>query len=247
MKSKAALACPGCLTLFLPDRQVVIQFNQVHKSYGGQVALAGISFEIQAGEFILIAGHSGAGKTKLLKLIAAIERPSGGTVVVNGQNVGALRTGGIPYLRRNLGLIFQEQKLLFDRSVFANVMLPLLVVGTPPADAARRARAALDKVHLLDREKANPMALSGGQQQCLAIARAIVNRPSILIADEPTASLDREAAQRVVEIFRQFNQVGVTVLISTHDESLVKDIGPRAIRLDHGRVVQIEQPLEPRP
>jgi len=214
----------------------VIEFNQVHKSYDSQQALRGVSFHIDAGEFVFVSGHSGAGKTTLLKLIAAIERPTIGTVSVHGQNVGALKATAIPYLRRNLGLIFQDQKLLTDRSVFANVLLPLLVVGTHPRDAAKRARAALDKVGLLDRERANPLALSGGDQQRLAIARAIVNRPAILLADEPTASLDRESALKVIEIFRQFNQVGVTILLATHDHSLFEDFVPRVLTLNQGRI-----------
>jgi cell division transport system ATP-binding protein len=214
----------------------LIEFSKVHKSYSGFEALAGVSFRIEAGEFVLIAGRSGAGKSTLLKLIAAIERPSVGSVTVAGQNVGRMKAKGIPYLRRNLGLIFQDQKLLLDRSVLANVLLPLVVVGTAPRDAAKRARAALDKVGLLDRERAFPLSLSGGDQQRLAIARAIVNRPSILLADEPTASLDRDAAKRVAEIFRDFNRVGVTVLIATHDETLLDSIAPRVLRLDAGRL-----------
>ncbi len=218
----------------------MIEFTKVHKSYAGFEALAGVSFTIEAGEFVLVAGHSGAGKSTLLKLIAAIERPSAGSVTVAGQNIGRIKQKGVPYLRRNLGLIFQDQKLLLDRSVLANVLLPLVVVGTAPRDAARRARAALDKVGLLDRERAFPLSLSGGDQQRLAIARAIVNRPSILLADEPTASLDRQAALRVVDIFKDFNRVGVTVLIATHDETLLSAMSPRVLRLDAGR---LDQPL----
>ena len=214
----------------------MIEFDKVHKSYESEPALRGVSFSINAGEFVFVSGHSGAGKTTLLKLIAGIERPTIGTVSVHGQSVGTLKASAIPYLRRNLGLIFQDQKLLTDRSVFANVLLPLLVVGTHPKDAAKRARAALDKVGLLDREKANPLALSGGDQQRLAIARAIVNRPSILLADEPTASLDRDAALKVIEIFQQFNQVGVTILLATHDHSLLEGLLPRILTLDHGRI-----------
>lgn len=221
----------------------MIQFNQVHKSYpGGHQALSGVSFEIKPGELVFVAGHSGAGKTTLLKLVAALERPTVGTITVNGHNVGAMKAAAIPYLRRNLGLIFQDTRLLSDRSVLANVMLPLLVTGTAPGDAARRARAALDKVGLRDREKLNPLALSGGEQQRLAIARAIVNRPAILIADEPTANLDRAAAERVIEIFRQFNRVGVTALISTHDETLLAGHATRVIRLDRGRLVESATP-----
>ncbi len=219
----------------------MIQFDQVGKSYGEgynrNVALAGINFKIDAGDFVFVAGHSGAGKTTLLRLVAAIERPSTGNIVVHGQNVTEIKSRAIPYLRRDLGLIFQDQKLLTDRSLFANVMLPLMVTGTPPKDAAKRARAALDKVGLLDREKLNPLALSGGDQQRLAIARAIVNRPTILIADEPTANLDQEAGMQVIDIFRQFNQVGVTVLLATHDESLFGNFSPRVLRLDQGRLI----------
>lgn len=214
----------------------MIEFDKVHKSYESEPALRGVSFRIHPGEFVFVSGHSGAGKSTLLKLIAGIERPTIGTVSVHGQSVGTLKASAIPYLRRNLGLIFQDQKLLTDRSVFANVLLPLLVVGTHPKDAAKRARAALDKVGLLDREKANPLALSGGDQQRLAIARAIVNRPSILLADEPTASLDRDAALKVIEIFQQFNQVGVTILLATHDHSLLEGLLPRILTLDHGRI-----------
>jgi ABC-type ATPase involved in cell division len=152
------------------------------------------------------------------------ERPTSGAVIVNGQNVGALKRAAVPYLRRNIGLVFQDQKLLYDRSVFDNVMLPLALSGQPPQEAARRARAALDKVGLLPREKSNPIELSGGEQQRLAIARAVVNRPALLIADEPTANLDAESAAKVLDIFIAFNQVGVTVLIATHDLWISADL-----------------------
>jgi cell division transport system ATP-binding protein len=154
---------------------------------------------------------------------------------VGGQNIAALKPRGIPYVRRNLGLIFQDQKLLYDRSVFGNVMLPLLATGQAERDAGRRARAALDKVGLLDREKANPVALSGGEQQRLCIARAIVNRPSIVLADEPTSSLDEEAAQGVLELFRDFNRVGVTILVATHDPAL-RELAPRVLNLSKGKL-----------
>ncbi len=217
----------------------LIHFHQVHKSYpGGHVALRGISLRIEAGEFVFLSGDSGAGKTTLLKILAAVEAPTGGKVSVHGFEIGHIRPHAIPYLRRRLGLIFQDTHLLTDRSVLANVMLPLLVTGTAPRDAAKRARAALDKVGLLPREKLSPLALSGGEQQHLAIARAIVNRPAILIADEPTANLDKSAAERVIDIFRQFNQVGVTVLVSTHDESLQARYPSRLLRLDHGRLLE---------
>lgn len=215
----------------------MISFSQVRKSYrGGHEALAELSFSIETGELVFITGRSGAGKSTLLKMIPAIERPSSGTVLVNGQNIGRMRRQAIPYLRRNLGLIFQDQKLLYDRSVFDNVMLPLAFTGHAHKDAARRARAALDKVGLLARERANPIALSGGEQQRLCIARAVVNRPSILLADEPTASLDSVSAAEVMEMFRSFNQVGVTVLIATHDEALVQRLNPRVLALKQGRL-----------
>jgi cell division transport system ATP-binding protein len=214
----------------------MIQFQQVSKRYPpGIDALAALSFDIPDGELAIIGGHSGAGKSTLLKLIAAIEQPTGGVVLVNGQNVGALKRAAIPYLRRNLGLVFQDQKLLFDRNVFENTMLPLSIAGFPPREAARRVRAALDKVGLLEREKALPIALSGGEQQRLAIARAVVNRPNLLLADEPTAHLDPDTARDVAQIFRDFHQVGVTVVIATYDSTLFG--GGRRIVLDHGRQV----------
>jgi len=217
----------------------LISFSGVVKRYpGGQEALKGISFTIEQGEFAFIAGHSGAGKSTLLKLIPAIERPSGGAILVNGQNVGVIKRAALPYLRRNLGLVFQDQKLLYDRSVYDNVMLPLAFGELGTREAARRARAALEKVGLLAREKANPIQLSGGEQQRLAIARAVVNRPSILIADEPTANLDAESAAAILEIFAAFNQVGVTVLVATHDEALIGRFARRVLRLARGGLVE---------
>jgi cell division transport system ATP-binding protein len=213
----------------------LISFSAVSKRYpGGQEALRGLSFAIEQGEFAFIAGHSGAGKSTLLKLIPAIERPSSGAVLVNGQNVGALKRAALPFLRRNLGLVFQDQKLLYDRTVLDNVLLPLAFGEFSAREAARRARAALDKVGLLAREKANPVQLSGGEQQRLAIARAVVNRPAILIADEPTANLDAAAAADILQIFAAFNQVGVTVLVATHDESLIERFAKRVLRLAKG-------------
>lgn len=213
----------------------MIRFQHVSKRYPpGIDALSDIDFEIGDGEFAVISGHSGAGKSTLLKLVAAIERPTGGVVLVNGQNVGALTRQAIPYLRRNLGLVFQDQKLLFDRSVFENAMLPLSIAGFPPREAAKRVRAALDKVGLLERERAMPIALSGGEQQRLAIARAVVNRPNLLIADEPTAHLDSETARDVAQIFRDFHQVGVGVVVATYDKTLFPEA--RRITLDHGRL-----------
>jgi cell division transport system ATP-binding protein len=215
----------------------LVSFSAVAKRYpGGQEALKRVNFALAAGEFAFLTGRSGAGKSTVLKLIAAIERPSAGSVVVNGQNVGALKRSAVPYLRRNIGLVFQDQKLLYDRSVYDNVMLPLAFSSHAPKEAARRARAALDKVNLLGREKANPIQLSGGEQQRLAIARAVVNRPALLVADEPTANLDAESAARILDIFVAFHQVGATVLIATHDQALVARYGKRVLHLDGGEI-----------
>jgi len=203
---------------------------------GGYEAIKDLGFEIAGGDMVFISGHSGAGKTTLLKLIGAIERPTSGSLIVNGQNLTAMRRAALPYLRRNLGLIFQDQKLLFDRSALDNVLLPLEIIGLHPREAQRRARAALDKVGLLEREKANPIALSGGEQQRLAIARAVVNRPTILLADEPTANLDPESARQVLDLFVAFNQVRVTVIIATHAPHGIPGRQPRLITLDHGRL-----------
>jgi len=216
----------------------MISASAVTKRYPeGLEALRDVSFEIAAGEMVFITGHSGAGKSTLFRLLAAIERPTSGSIVVNGQNLAALRKGAVPYLRRNFGLIFQDQKLLFDRSVLDNVLLPLAIVGLPAKEAQRRARAALDKVGLLDREKAHPIALSGGEQQRLAIARAVVNRPAILLADEPAANLDSESAADILNIFLAFHQVGVTLLIATHDPLWLARLAPRQLQLERGRLI----------
>jgi len=215
----------------------LVSFSAVAKRYpGGQEALKSVSFSLEDGALAFVTGRSGAGKSTLLKLIPAIERPSSGSVIVGGQNVGALKRSAIPYLRRNLGLVFQDQKLLYDRSVFDNVILPLAFSSLSPKEAARRARAALAKVGLLEREKANPVQLSGGEQQRLAIARAVVNRPALLIADEPTANLDAESAARILDLFVDFNRVGVTVLIATHDRGLVERYGGVHFHLENGRI-----------
>ena len=215
----------------------MIQFSNVSKRYpSGHEALRAISLEIEKGELVAVTGHSGAGKSTLLKLAAGLELSSAGSVLVNGQNLNSLREAGLAVLRRRIGLIFQDHKLLFDRSVFDNAALPLIIAAYPPAAAARRVRAALDKVGLLSREKANPIALSGGEQQRLCIARAIVNRPSILIADEPTGNLDQEYAAIIMDLFKSFNQVGVTVLLSTHDELSLAPLSCRRIKLAGGRL-----------
>jgi len=214
-----------------------IALSNVSKRYpGGHDALTDVTLTVETGELVLVTGHSGAGKSTLLKLMAAIERPTAGSVLVNGQNVGTLRARGIPFLRRNFGLVFQDHKLLFDRSVFDNVMLPLDIGGFDWREGARRARAALDKVGLLTREKSRPITLSGGEQQRLCIARAIVHRPAVLLADEPTGNLDAGYAAEIGRLFSEFNQVGVTVILATHDPLLAELLEPRMIRLRGGKL-----------
>jgi len=213
----------------------MIRFEQVGKRYPpGIDALVGIDLEIGRGELVVLGGHSGAGKSTLLKLIPAYECATSGSVLVAGQNVGALGRAALPVLRRHIGYVFQDQKLLFDRNALDNVLLPLAIHGFTPREALRRARAALDKVGLLAREKALPIALSGGEQQRLAIARAVVGRPNILIADEPTAHLDNETADDIARILGEFHRVGVTVLVATYAKHLFA--GARHVVLDHGRL-----------
>jgi len=216
---------------------MIVGSHLTKRYLGGFEAIRGISFEIPAGAMVLLGGHSGAGKTTLLKLMGAIERPTSGILTVGGQNLLTLRKKALPFLRRNLGLVFQDQKLLFDRPALENVLLPLEVIGLPRREAERRARAALDKVGLLARERAYPVALSGGEQQRLAIARAVVNRPSILLVDEPTANLDEESARQVLDLFAAFNQVGVTVIISTHAPREIPGRELRFLTLDHGQLL----------
>ncbi|HUP28816.1 MAG TPA: ATP-binding cassette domain-containing protein [Usitatibacter sp.] len=213
----------------------MIQFSGVAKRYpGGHEALRGVTLDIGAGEMVAVTGHSGAGKSTLLKLAAGIERASNGTVVVNGQNLGALGETALAVLRRRVGFVFQDHKLLYDRNAFENVALPLRIAGLGRDEVGKRVRAALDKVGLLARERALPVALSGGEQQRLCIARAIVNRPSVLIADEPTGNLDAEYARAIVDLFVSFHQVGVTVLLSTHDEASLGRLGVRRVALAGG-------------
>jgi len=213
----------------------MITLSQVCKRYpGGYEALKDVSFEIAAGEMVCITGRSGAGKSTLLKLIAAIEKPTSGSVLVSGENIAKLRARAVPFLRRRFGFIFQDHKLLFDRTLFENVLLPLDILGYDRQQAARRVRAALDKVGLLGREKAYPIMLSGGEQQRLCIARAIVHRPAILLADEPTGNLDAGHATQLAALFRSFQQVGATVIVATHDEQLLARLGPRVLALDAG-------------
>ncbi|HEX8979675.1 MAG TPA: cell division ATP-binding protein FtsE [Parasulfuritortus sp.] len=215
----------------------MIEFSDVVKRYpGGHDALAGVSLSIELGELLFLTGRSGAGKSTLLKLIAAIERPTSGVVTVSGQNLGRIRRSALPYFRRNIGLIFQDHKLLYDRSVFDNVLLPLHIQGMSGHEAGKRVRAALDKVGLLNKEKARPITLSGGEQQRLCIARAIVSRPPLLLADEPTANLDEDYARDIMDMFKAFNQVGVTVILATHDQDLIRRYGGRTVTLADGRI-----------
>ncbi len=215
----------------------MITFSNTVKRYpNGFEALKGVTLSIAKGEMVAITGHSGAGKSTLLKLAAGIEAASKGSVLVNNQNLAEIKETGLGVLRRNLGLVFQDHKLLFDRNAFENVALPLSIAQFPRADIGKRVRAALDKVGLLDREKAHPITLSGGEQQRLCIARAIVNRPAILIADEPTGHLDQSYGATILDLFKSFNQVGVTVLLSTHDELNLARLKCRRIHLEMGRV-----------
>jgi cell division transport system ATP-binding protein len=216
----------------------MIELSDVTKRYpGGHEALTSLNLTIQQGELVFLTGHSGAGKSTLLKLIAAIERPTTGNIVVNGQNVGRMKRPALPFFRRNIGLIFQDHKLLYDRSVFDNVLLPLHIQGMTGSDAAKRVRAALDKVGLLRKEKTRPITLSGGEQQRLCIARAIVSRPALVLADEPTANLDDAYARDIMDMFRAFNEVGVTLVISTHDQELIRRYGGRSVHLAYGKLV----------
>ena len=213
----------------------MITVSHISKRYpGGYEALKNVSLRVDPGEMVFVTGHSGAGKSTLLKLIGGIERPTGGSVVINGKNITTMGRSSLPFLRRNFGFIFQDHKLLFDRSVYDNAALPLIISCFPRREIPRRVRAALDKVGLLDRERVRPVTLSGGEQQRLCIARAIVNRPAILLADEPTGNLDAAYGEEIIAMFKAFNQVGVTVVIATHDLDLIEGLGARSIRLDHG-------------
>lgn len=217
----------------------MIEFEQVSKRYpGGFEALKNVSFSIPRGEMLFLTGRSGAGKSTLLKLIMLMERPSSGRIVVNGHHLGKLSSHKIPFLRREIGVVFQNHQLLFDRSVYDNVALPLMILGYQPNEIGRRVRAALDKVGLLSKEKLNPRTLSGGEQQRIGIARAVVHRPPILLADEPTGNLDPELSRDVMQLFEQFNQVGVTVLIASHDIGLIARLPHRMLMLRDGELVK---------
>lgn len=214
----------------------MIEFQHVSKVYAGEVyALRDVSFTIGDGELVFLAGPSGAGKSTLLKMIAGMEKPSSGAVMMNGQDISKLKSGSLPYLRRKLGLILQGQGLLLDRDVLSNVMLPMIVVGESTDEAKTRASAALERLNMLDKAHASPLALSGGEQQRVMIARAIVNRPQIILADEPTAYLDRENAMIVIDALRAFQRSGVTCIISSHDEQFLNQAN-RVIYLNKGEV-----------
>lgn len=215
----------------------MIRFEQVSKTYpGGFTALKNLSFSINKGEMIFIAGHSGAGKSTILKLISGIVKPTKGKVWLNNQDLGRLNDNQLGYLRQHIGIVFQDHKLLFDRNVLQNVMLPLRITGYERKQAERRARVAIEKVGLGGRELADPVTLSGGEQQRLCIARAVVHQPSLLIADEPSANLDRAYALDIMELFKTFHEAGTTVMVAAHDETLMADYGHRIIRLQEGRL-----------
>lgn len=219
----------------------MIRFDNVTKRYdGGGEALRNLSFEVARGEMVFLTGASGAGKSTLLRLIALIERPTRGQVFVDGQNVGKLSQRQVPKHRREIGVVFQDNKLLTDRSAFDNVALPLIIRGVSDRDIPRRVRAALDQVGLLKKEKQRPGTLSAGEQQRVGIARAVVGRPKLLIADEPTGNLDPWLSLEVMKLFGRFNEIGVTMLVATHDLNLLSRIKGRRVQLENGEVVTPE-------
>lgn len=215
----------------------MIRFDNVSKRYpGGHEALSNVSFHLPRGEMAYLTGHSGAGKSTLLKLIALIERPSRGNLLLDGVNLSSVSNSKIPYVRRNIGIIFQNHHLLYDRPVFDNVALPLVIAGYQHREIGKRVRAALDQVGLLNKEKSMPITLSGGEQQRVGIARAIVHKPGLLLADEPTGNLDPELSRDIMELFARFNQVGVSVLIASHDLDLIQQMGSPVVSLSNGRL-----------
>jgi cell division transport system ATP-binding protein len=226
----------------------VILFDHVGKCYpNGREALAGASFRVETGEMVFLTGRSGAGKSTILKLIALLERPTRGTAIVAGKNTNTIKPRHIPAFRRNIGFVFQDHRLLADRPVFDNVALPLVVADTPLKEIDRRVRAALDQVGLRGKEGMLPIELSVGEQQRVGIARAVVSKPPLLIADEPTGNLDPDLAVEVMRLFQRFQDVGVTVVIATHDLHLVREFGERVITLEDGRVVQDPDAPDPLP
>jgi cell division transport system ATP-binding protein len=215
----------------------MIRFDNVTKRYpGGHEGLRQVGFHVAAGEMVFLTGHSGAGKSTLLKLIGLIERCSRGQVHVGGRNLARIKPREVPFHRRQVGMIFQSHRLLMDRTVFDNVALPLVVAGLGHQETGRRVRAALDKVGLLRKEKAFPVTLSGGEQQRVGIARAVVSRPPVVLADEPTGNLDPDLSREIMELFVQFNQVGVTLMVASHDIELISGMGKRILRLDQGQL-----------
>ena len=217
----------------------MIRFENVHKRYpNGREALSGVSFSLERGELAFLTGPSGAGKSTLLRLIALIERPTRGSVLVNNQNTTRITRRRIPAFRQRLGIVFQDHKLLYDRSVFDNVALPLVIAGAPRREMARRVRAALDQVGLRGRETHAPITLSTGEQQRVGIARAIAIRPDVVIADEPTGNLDPELSFEIMQLFARFNEVGVTLLIATHDLELIDRLPHRRLRLVGGQLAE---------
>jgi cell division transport system ATP-binding protein len=219
----------------------MIKFDQVHKRYPGTLgALQNITFEINAGELVFVTGPSGAGKSTLLKLITAIEPATHGTIIFENQNLGQVKNASIPYIRRKFGLVFQDHKLLYDRNCFENITLALEINEVEVNDIRGRVRAALDKVGLLNREKSMPISLSGGEQQRLAIARAIACRPSILLADEPTGNLDKKYADEIMSLFYSFQELGVTVIIATHEMPIVSK-KHKQLYLQDGNLIKITE------
>lgn len=216
----------------------MITFERVSKRYDeGHDALREVSVHIEQDELVFLTGHSGAGKSTLLRLIMLMERPTRGQLTVDGKNLSRISNRGIPAHRRQIGVVFQNHQLLYDRPVFDNVALPMIIAGFDHREIGRRVRAALDKVGLLDRERAMPMTLSGGEQQRVGIARAVVGRPRILLADEPTGNLDPALSAEIMALFEAFNQVGVTVLIASHDLALISRLPHRILTLREGRMV----------
>ncbi|HED2843722.1 TPA: cell division ATP-binding protein FtsE [Morganella morganii] len=215
----------------------MIRFEHVSKAYlGGRQALQGVDFHIRPAEMVFLTGHSGAGKSTLLKLICGIERPSDGTILFDGHNISRLKNREVPFLRRQIGMIFQDHHLLLDRTVYDNVAMPLIIAGASPEDIRRRVSAALDKVGLLDKARNFPVQLSGGEQQRVGIARAVVNKPMVLLADEPTGNLDSELSEGILRLFEEFNRVSVTVLMATHDIMLIERRNYRVLTLSQGRM-----------